>query len=230
MKYSILALSLLSILFYYQSARSQANCNAIYETEMARALNDLRGEVTTINDIEARRYMLMLKQQRDIEQQILNFEQLFFRSNVNSIISQLHVPLNNYINCQLTIVQGISMQATETTSGTTVSTCDARYQQDMAGVLATGTGVANIISEIQTGRPENIDIGQAARNYMIALKQQRDLNQQIQDIERNRFNSDIIARLRTPLNRYNDCYTTYFSNTELVRTNVPTTVEMSREY
>lgn len=231
MNYKVTVLSILSILSLSSISRltqAQADCNAIYANEMAQALNDLRGQLDPINEVEARRYMNLLKQQRDIEQQINQFEQLVFHNNINTIIAQLHVPLNNYINCQLSIVNSLS-QATPTTS-ITVNTCSARYQQDMATVMATGTSVANILSEAQTSNPETVGFGQGAQNYMIALKLQYDINQQIIDLESNRFNSDLVARMRIPLNRYNDCYTTYFTNTTLVRTPLPTNIDVSRHY
>jgi hypothetical protein len=231
--YRLIYVSIASIVIFYTLnntvlVQAQADCNAIYATEMAQALNDLQSQLDSINQVEARRYMSLLKQQRDIEQQLNQYEQVIFRNNINTVIGPLHVPLNNYINCQLSIVQSLSQNTPTTTA--TDNTCNAQYQQDMTTIMATGPGIADIMSEAQISRPETIDFGQAARNYMIDLKLQRDISQQIQDLEHNRFNSDLIARMRIPLNRYNDCYTTYFSNSSLVRTPLPTNINISRQY
>ncbi|MBA3954001.1 hypothetical protein H0X48_01630 [Candidatus Dependentiae bacterium] len=157
-------------------------CSTVYTTVMNRSLESLRGSYYRLNLEQAKQYMLILKEQIDLELEIRALERTAFTSQISTL---LRIPLNRYQECK---VVNFDIRAP-------MPDCNNVYTSQAQKALA-------LLRDQQTFTDPKL-----AERYMLLLKQDNDLDTQIQEFERTVFSGELVSLLRMPLQRYVDCNT-----------------------
>lgn len=166
----------------HSSPQNVRACDAVYTSAMNNSLERMRGSFYRINVDQARRYMLILKEQVDLELQIRALERTAFTSQTSTI---LRIPLNRYQECK---VVNFDIRAP-------MPNCDNVYTSQAQKAIA-------LLRDQQTTTDPRL-----AEQYIILLKRDNDLDTQIQEFERTVFSGEVVSLLRMPLQSYVNCNT-----------------------
>jgi hypothetical protein len=191
-KFCFLIMGIVSIIgIYYLETQGQAAplsaCDRRYAMSMQGMLQLFKTTMSEDALKLAQNYMVMLKQQQDLQFAIGNLELKTFDTGV---AGQLRIPLTRYSKCVDILLTTDQMFPVNSNNA-----CNTRYQMDMDATLA---GLSHTLSP---------PIFKLAQNYIIMVKQYQDLDFQIKALERTTFDTPTVAQLRTPLARYGNCLT-----------------------
>lgn len=187
-------------------------CDKRYSLEMDRALNqafrNIGNSAARANLMkEAEEYMILIKRQQDLDLAIRRIEAKIFSLDM---IRVLRAPLQNYIKCKDHSDRGLgdnskygrnfeinSKVPTLTRLGyplfIPVGHCDKQYAIQMEKALDDSQSIMKV------------ELTEVAKEYMVLIKQQQDVDVRIRQLELRVFSMSTINILRKPIAEYNKC-------------------------
>jgi hypothetical protein len=160
-------------------------CEALYISKVNQVIAGLRSERPPITSYQIKEYLDLIHRQHELETKIQYIERNILDS---STISRLRTPSSLYTECKIGNGTSIPLEARS-------MSCQALY-----------ITAANQALESLRGHTFTI-ILQQAREYMELIKEQQDIENRIQQLERYGLTTNASSRLRLPSLAYYSCLT-----------------------